>query len=476
MINLDKINYSKLAPFRFKKIGKDYLLTNEIGEYIFLNPRDFNKYLQGKSDKESIKYIELLQKNFISDKIDNNKYTKKYFQKYNYLFQQGPSLHIIVTTLRCDHRCIYCQTSSKRLEQKEFDMNIPTAKKVVNFIFSTSSPWIRIEFQGGEPLLNWPVLKYIVNYALALNKTKRKNLQLSLVSNFTLLDEQKIKFLAERGVGLCTSLDGPEKLHNFNRRFLKGNSYQAVILGLKKLQGFLKRQPLARQKKLEAIVTVSRYSLKYPKEIVDEYLKLGFESIFVRPAQSLGLDKETWQKIGFSPTDYLKFYKKLLDYIIKLNLKGEKIRELKTKILLEKILTNRDPDFLDLRSPCGAVLGQLAYHYNGDIYTCDEGRMLAEKGDFNFRLGNVNRTKYGEVIEHSTTKVLALASCLDGLPECCDCAWKPYCGVCPLDNHKRGNIYAKNNDSCQIKNGMFQLIFERLKDEKAKSVFLSWLD
>jgi hypothetical protein len=60
-------------------------------------------------------------------------------------------------------------------------------------------------------------------------------------------------------------------------------------------------------------VTVSSFSLNYPKEIVNEYLKLKFKTIFVRPLSSFGLSKENWQKIGYSPEDYLSFYKKLLD-------------------------------------------------------------------------------------------------------------------------------------------------------------------
>jgi len=477
-LDLKKINYPKLAPFRFKKFGRDYLLTNEVGDYVFLTQENFNKYLQGKLDKKSSQYKELSQKNFIGDKLDINRYVKNYYQKHCYLLAQGPSLHIIVTTLRCNHRCIYCQASPKNLKQKEFDMDFITAKRVVDFIFSVPNRAISIECQGGEPFLNWPVLEYIFDYALAFNKTAKKNLILTFVSNYTLLNEAKIKFLLKRKVSLCTSLDGPEKIHNFNRRLLNGNSYQTVVQGIKKIQRAYKKLPLSQQKEIQAVMTSSQYSLKYPKEIVDEYLKLGLKTIFIRPMNRFSLKKEVWQKFGYSVSEYINFYKKVLDYIISLNLKGKEIKERTAEIFLRKILTKDDPNFLELRSPCGAGIGQLAYNYNGDIYTCDEGRMLAEKGDNSFKLGSVSEIEYPQLISHPTIRTLTLASCLDALPYCSHCIWKPYCGVCPLYNYAQyGNIFSQivNNDWCQINSQILQLIFERLKEKKIKSIFLNWL-
>ena len=478
MIDLKKINYSKLAPFRFKKLDKDYLLTNEVGDYVFLTPEDFNNYLYGKLKKNSPKYQELSQKNFIRDKLNLNRFVKNYSQKYRYLFSQGPSLHIVVATLRCNHRCIYCQASPKDLKEKKFDLDLITAKRIVDFIFSVPNRAISIECQGGEPFLNWPALEYIFNYALTLNKTAKKDLVLTFVSNYTLLDESKVKFLLKRKVNLCTSLDGPEKIHNFNRRFLNGNSYQAVIQGIEKIQKAYKKLPLSQQKEIQAVMTTSQYSLKYPREIVNEYLKLGLKTIFIRPMNSFCLRKETWQKFGYSVSEYINFYKTALDYIISLNLERKKIKERTAEIFLRKILTKDDPNFLELRSPCGAGIGQLAYNYNGDIFTCDEGRMLAAKGNFSFKLGNVREIEYPQLIQHPIIRTMALASCLDALPQCCHCLWKPYCGICPLYNYAcYGNIFSQtiNNDYCQINSQISQLIFERLKKKEIKSIFLNWL-
>lgn len=478
MINLKKIDYSKLAPFRFKKLGKNYLLTNEVGDYIFLTPEEFSNYLQGKLEKKSQKYKELCQKKFIREKLNINQYIKNYRQRYSYLLSSGPSLHIVITTLRCNHRCIYCQARPKNSNEKEFDMDFITAKRVVDFIFSVPNKTISIECQGGEPFLNWPILKYIFDYALTLNKTAKKDLILTFVSNYTLLDEAKIRFLLKRKTSFCTSLDGPENIHNFNRRFLEGNSYRAVVKGIKKLQNAYKKLPLSQQREIQAVMTTSCYSLKYPKEIVNEYLKLGLRTIFIRPINSFNLGQELWQKIGYSVSEYINFYQRALDYIIELNLKGKRIKERTAEIFLRKILTKNDPNYLELRSPCGAGLGQLAYNFNGDIYTCDEGRMLAAAGDFAFKLGNVREIEYPQLINHPTIKTLALSSCLDNLPHCSHCLWKPYCGICPLYNYARyHNVFSQvtNNDYCQLNNQIFNLLFEKLNNKKIKSIFLNWI-
>ena len=131
-----------------------------------------------------------------------------------------------------------------------------------------------------------------------------------------------------------------------------------------------------------------------------------------------------------------------------------------------------------MRSPCGAGIGQLAYNFNGNVYTCDEGRMLSRMGDESFLLGNVLKNDYQEIVGHQVVKSTCISSVLDGLPECCDCVYKPYCGVCPVYNHvEGGSIFARipNNERCKIFKGIFDYIFEKLQDKKSASVFQHWL-
>jgi sulfatase maturation enzyme AslB (radical SAM superfamily) len=82
--------------------------------------------------------------------IKNDDYEKDmvlYYAKKNSFLQYGPSLHIIVTTLRCNHKCQYCHAAVAPMTAENMDMTEETAKKVVDTIFYTSNPNLTIEFQ-----------------------------------------------------------------------------------------------------------------------------------------------------------------------------------------------------------------------------------------------------------------------------------------------------------------------------------------
>jgi len=472
MIDLKKIDYSKLAPFRFKKLGKDYLLTNEAGDYIFLSSDIFRKYIYGKLDEKLSIYQELLSKNFIRKGINTEEYIAKYREKNNYLFSPGPSLHIIVVTLRCNHKCLYCQTSSAGSKAFHLDMDKEIARKTVDLIFKSNNHFLAIEFQGGEPLLNWPIVRYIIEYTLEKNKKEKRDLDLRLVSNFTLMSKEKMDYLFKKGVTFCTSLDGPEKLHNKNRAWLGGNSYQTTIKWLKRLLKEYKKYYIYQP---GALTTINRFSFPYWKKIIDEYVKLGLDTIALRPLSSLGMAEKNWKNIGYSPNDFLKFYKKSLNYIFYLNLKKKlRFREMMATNMASKILTEQDANYFELRSPCGATIGQVLYNYDGTIYTCDEGRMLGEE---TFKIGNVRHSKYEELINHPNTKSICLASCLDNL-FCTHCVYKPYCGTCPIINYKEsGNIFAQmpNSSRCQIQKGILDFLFQKIKEnDKIKIILKRW--
>jgi uncharacterized protein len=82
----------------------------------------------------------------------------KYRSKKAFL-KDLPGLHIVVMTLRCNQRCHYCHASSQSVDDTRWDMSVKTAKNLVDKIRSTPSPTVKIEFQGGESLLNLPVIK-----------------------------------------------------------------------------------------------------------------------------------------------------------------------------------------------------------------------------------------------------------------------------------------------------------------------------
>jgi His-Xaa-Ser system radical SAM maturase HxsB len=454
-------NGGDLNFFRFQKIDDKYLLTNDIGRFFWLSPKSFKELTAGKLDKKGKIYRDLKNLGFIRNQQTINLLTERWRSRHNFLFN-GPSLHIVIPTLRCNHRCLYCQAESGALRGKNCDMTQDVAKKVVDTIFSAPSPVITIEFQGGEPLLNWPIVKFIIGYAKEKNKSAGKRLSMALVSNLSLMDERKYHFLAKAGVNINTSLDGPEELHNKNRVLLNGNSYKNTVRWIKEIKG------------VGVLATISRNSLKYPKEIVDEYIKLGLKEIHLRPLSYLGLSGKFKDSAGYSAEEFLDFWKKAMDYIIKNNLKGTRIIERGSKIILQKILTDNDPNYLDLRSPCGAGLGQLAYNFNGKVYTCDEGRMVP---DDTFLLGDVKKDNFIKIFSNPTVAAMCMASTLENLP-CDGCVFKPYCGVCPVQNYVLyGNIFPNlsENQRCKIQKGMFLYLLGKMENKGIRGIFQSWI-
>lgn len=469
-------NKNKVNFFRHRKLKDKNIITNNFGNYALLSDGDYKQYLSGTLPVSSAEFKELQKKGFIRDCLDFNELIQRYRSKNSFI-KFGPSLHVVVVTLRCNHKCLYCHASAGPEENKELDMTMDLAKEVVDTIFKTTSPSLTIEFQGGEPLLNWPVVKFIIEYSREKEKIDKKNLQIAMVSNFSLMDDEKLKYFLKHRVSLCTSFDGPEDVHNKNRFFLEGNSYKNVVKWLKKSsQLYGKKLNVYRP---AALTTITKYTLPHHKKLVDEYVGLGLHSIYLRPLNPFGFARKTWQQIGYNQEEFIDFYKKSMDYIIDLNLnKKKKIKESLATTFLTKILTDKDPNHMDYRSPCGAGIGQVAYNYDGDIYTCDEGRMFGRVGDDSFKMGNIRANDYKELMESDVVKSMCMASCLDTIPSCNECAYKSYCGVCPVYNYsEQGSIFGQmpTNGRCKTNKAIFDYLFEKIQDKKIEKIFQTWV-
>ncbi len=454
---------------RSKKLDDKYLVVDDFGNWVFLSKEEYDSYRKGDYEANN-GLSEKLNNNFISLNPDNiNKCIDAVSQKKSFL-TQGAGLHIVVLTKRCNLSCSYCQASAKVDQNEEYDMDISTAKKVVDRIFESPNKNIMIEFQGGEPLLNFETLRFIVEYANNKNLTAKKNLNMSLVTNLTLMDNEKLNFLIDNYVSLCTSLDGPEKIHNSCRQ-----EYSKVSEWVHKIQDVL-RNPSAEGKflnKINALFTATKYSIGNHKEIVDEYINHGFSRIFVRQMNELGYG-EKQKSLQPSVDEFIDFWKKTLDYIIEINKKGTFFVEWKTLIILKKLFDCYDPNYTELRSPCGAVIGQLAYNYDGKVFTCDEGRMI---DDDVFNLGTVDES-YNSLTTNECACNMIASSTNDTL-FCDKCVYKPFCGVCPVLNYSINGSIINNIPSsswCKIHKAQFDYIFEKLsKDEDVKEIFIGWL-
>ena len=470
-----------LPPFNFRRMDGWHLLTNDAGQFSMLEDADFRRFMAGKIDASEPLYRELESRGFVRDRINFPSLAKAYVKKNSFRWIAGPSLHMIVVTLRCNQKCQYCHSSVVDPSRTDTDMDVETAKKTVDFIFSTPNPTICIEFQGGEPLLNWPVVKFITEYAQAKAKAGNRKLIMALVCNFTLMTEERLSWLMDHHVSLCTSLDGPAELHDKNRPFLGGGEAQSkVVAWLEKIQARCAADESNKYYLPGALMTTTRFSFDYGREIVDLYARLGMEQVFLRPLSPIGYAKRVWGDIGYSAEAFVKFYAETLDYILELNRAGKsKIMERMALILLTKIVKGDDAGFMDLRSPAGAVIGCLAYNYNGEIFVSDEGRMVDHQGDPIFRVGDAATSAWLDVLDHPTTKACVAASALDNQPMCAQCAYNPYCGVEPVFHYEsQRSVFGQMPSSpwCVSHMGVFDAIFERLKNPGTRAIFESWLE
>jgi len=463
--NIEKSDETK-APYlnnfiRTKKIGNKILVTTDMGSWVALSRKEYDLLRLGKIKNDSELYELLENRGIILTEKNTEDVIQSYMKRKRFLFQ-GTSLHIVVPTLRCNHRCIYCHSKARGQNEKGFDMDEETAKKTVDFIFQTPVKNISIEFQGGEPLLNFPIVKYIVEYAKKMNETYKKKLKFAIVTNLTLMNDDIARYLISNKVGICTSLDGIKKVHDKNRKYIGGSSYEKIAYWTRRLIEEYDFTP-------HALCVVTKHSLPYLKEIIDNYVKLGIKKIWFKCANNLGYAQEVWDEIGCTPEEYFDFWRKGLDYLTnnKLN-----IIEVVTYYLLKKVLNEEDPLYLDLQSPCGAAIGQLAYDQKGNIYTCDEARMFDE-----FKLGNVKKDSYKDILTSPKTCSIVAASTNDTL--LCDaCVWKPYCGVCPVCTYAtRGTLITQLplDYRCKILKKQFNYIFEKmLSDKKYLDLFMKW--
>ena len=118
-------------------------------------------------------------------------------------------------------------------------MSEETARHALDIAFESPARRIKIEFQGGEPLLNFPLISTIVSTAKLKAATTDKKVDFVIASNLALLDDAILAFCKANDVLLSTSLDGPSDLHNKNRPRPRGNSYELATLGIRRAQAVL---------------------------------------------------------------------------------------------------------------------------------------------------------------------------------------------------------------------------------------------
>ena len=182
-------------------------------------------------------------------------------------------------------------------------------------------------------------------------------------------------------------------------------------------------------------MTTTEASLDRAEDIVNEYLALGLDGIFLRPLSPYGFAIKTKQFNRYSGKRWFEFYRRGLRYILDINQRGQHFPEFYASLLLKRMLGDRPIGYVDLRSPAGIGLGALVYNYDGTIFASDEGRMLAEMGDRTFELGHVSTASYRSLALSDKLINLVSESLTQCAPECLDCVFEPHCGAEPVYHH-----------------------------------------
>ncbi len=477
-VQLKKVNADFGVPFYHRVIGDKVLITNDLGDWHFLSGPEFTAFVEGSIAGDGPLYQALAAKNFIAAEIDIATQAARWRDKRRFLFC-GPTLHAFVLTHRCNFGCQYCHSSIVGMHRKDTDMTVEIAERAVDMAFCTTSPGLTIEFQGGEPMANWDVLQHVVEYARQKNALAGKSLTFSLVTNMSLMDEEKLEYLLDRKIQICTSVDGPEDAHNAHRPWKDGNSFRTATGWIRRINERYAELGLdTNLYRVEALPTVTRGMLGRPKDLVDTYVDLGCRALFLRKLDPFGFAAKTARFLGYSMEDFIEFYVDAVDYIIELNRQGVQVMERNAAIMLSKMIADYDPNYLDLRTPGGAAIGQVGYAPDGTIFSSDEGRMVAAMGDNIFQIGSLDNT-YEELMTAAPTRALVIAGCNDAQPDCVQCTYKPYCGQQPEYNYKtQGTINGRMRDStwCRKHKYIFDYLATRLRDADAEEmeIFQRW--
>ncbi len=477
-MRLSKDSQFFALPINFRRLShstQDTLITNLTGQFAYIKENEeFNNLMRENFTALSYNTInELIAKGFIATEEEKQIRLNLTASKLAHKVKENlcsPSLFLIVPTLRCDHSCTYCQVSRVPENKSGYDLDKNYVKQIIQIIKKTKSEEIKIEFQGGEPLL---AIDFIYDFLQEASiELSNKNVQYVICTSLTKNVDQIIPIAKKYNIYFSVSLDGNESIHNYNRTNRNYNSY----IEMKKNIDIISEE--LGHDRVSCLSTITKSSLENPKDIVDSYLNLGFRGIFLRPLSPYGFARNKANRIGYEIHEFLSFYKEALSYIFEINKKQSFIEET-TLIHLKKIFRESQNTYVDLKSPSGHLLGAMLFNYDGNIFGSDEARMLwQETKNENLALGHVKNFSIEGLIESSLN--LLSDTFLFSNPGCDDCAYNQYCGSDPMFHLSTQGDHIGNkafSDFCKLEKGIFDHIFSIFqRDSYERGVLQEWLN
>lgn len=466
---------SHVLPFRRRKLSDGFFVaTSDSGDHAFFSASEFTQYEQAPESLPLRRQAELRARFLLGEKDlswGGRRLLASRIAARRETVSEGPALHILVPTLQCAHSCRYCQVS-RSLDDEGHTMSVADLDAACDTIFESSAQALTVEFQGGDPLLRFDLVERAIVRIQLRNAREGRRIRFVVASTLHQLDASMCAFFKTHGVYLSTSIDGPAQLHDRNRPIPGRNAYDRTLAGIEMARGLIGQEFVA------ALMTTTKASLPHAESIVDEYVRLGFREIFIRPLSSYGFAKRNQSLLGYSLAEFLSFYRRALERVLYWNEKGVEIREVYASILLNKILSTFDAGYVDLQSPTGAGSAVVVYNYDGFVYPSDEARMLAETGDTFFRMGRIG-TALNVLLDSPVRKTLVESSDVEQMAACLGCPYKLFCAPNPVDTQAQFNTpFAAVDDTehCQRHTGLFDAIFMILRtaEEDLKDLLYRW--
>jgi His-Xaa-Ser system radical SAM maturase HxsB len=300
----------QVLPYRSRALADGFVVaTAQTGDHAFFSPAEFDQFLHAPAALPLRRQAELRARFLLGDTEPSagvRRLIASRIAAKRETISAGPALHIIVPTLQCAHSCQYCQVS-RSLHDQGHTMSLEDLDAACDSIFESTSPTLTVEFQGGDPLLRFDLVERAVLRIQARNASERRNIRFVIASTLHQLDESMCAFFKMHDVHLSTSIDGPRDLHNRNRPTPGRNAFERTLAGIE-----LAREQLGHDA-VAALMTTTKASLAYPAAIVDEYVRLGFREIFLRPLSSYGFAKRNQRLLGYTIDDFFEFYERGLD-------------------------------------------------------------------------------------------------------------------------------------------------------------------
>lgn len=337
-------------------------------------------------------------------------------------------LHVAHT---CNLNCSYCFASQGKYHGDRALMSFEVGKRALDFLIENSGTRrnLEVDFFGGEPLMNWDVVKDLVKYARSIEKEHNKNFRFTLTTNGMLIDDDVIEFANKEMSNVVLSLDGRKEIHDLTRVDYAGNgSYDKIVPKFQKMVESRNGQNYYMRG------TFTHANPDFTKDVF-HMADLGFTELSMEPVVSAPDDPMALTK------EDLEIVKEQYEILAKEMIKRKKEGRGFTFYHYMLDLT-AGPCIYKRISGCGSGTEYMAVTPWGDLYPCHQF-----VGEESYKLGDIWNGVTNEALREDFRSCNAYAR-----PECKDCWAKLYCsGGCAANAyHASGSIRGIYEPGCEL--------------------------